>query len=356
MHLAEIVSRRSVPGAVVALSLTRRCPLSCAHCSTDSGPSSEEHDGALFRRFVATFTRADHPEFLLLTGGEPLLRPELVHALAGAARAVGTRTYLLTGMFFARHPRPSPAVRRAIDAVDHLSASVDAYHEEQVPRAAAWSVLRRVAAAGKDISLQVVGTDDEDPYLAEVTAAARRAFADRVPMIVGRLSPGGRARAWSLPRPSRPGGSAGPDRPRPCTMAAWPVVGFDGTVTACGNQRVVDHDPLPAHLRLGHAAVDGWPEIRHRCRTSAVLRGLRVFGPAYPGGAGTPHGTGTPAGYCQSCWALSGSGPAVPAARLAALDDQVSAIGVRAGAVGFVRRYGCARYADLVLLGYRDGR
>lgn len=349
MHLAEIVCRRAVAGAVVALSLTRRCPLACAHCSTESGPRGEEFDGDLFTRFVATFTRENHPEFLLLTGGEPLLRPALVTEIAEAARAAGTRTFLLTGMFFARHGALTPAISRAVDAVDHLSASVDVHHETQVSRSAAWSLLRRIAGTGKDVSLHITGTGDDDPYLARATTEARREFADRVPMLVGRLARAGRARTWSLPPAAQP---AGPVRPQPCTMAAWPVVGFDGTVTACGNQSVVDHRPLPDHLRLGHVRVDGWPAIRHRSRTSTALRRLRVFGPTYPA---SPGAAGTATGYCQSCWRLSTSEHQVPEDRLEALDEQVTAAQVRAGAVGFARRYGCARYADLVLLGYRNG-
>jgi organic radical activating enzyme len=354
MHLVEILSRRPVPGAAVALSLTRRCPLRCRHCSTDSGPSSEEHAASLFERFVTTFTAADRPEFLLLTGGEPLLRPHLVTSLAAMARAVGTRTYVLSGMFFARQRRVSRSVRQAIDAVDHLSASLDFFHEEQVPRDAVLLALRSLVEQGKDVSLQVVGSGDDDPYLAEVTAQARRALGDRVPMLVGRLATAGRARSWNqrLVSTRPPAGTSSLLAADPCTMAAWPVVGFDGTVTACGNQDVVDHEPLPAHLRLGHVSVDSWSTIQQRCVSSPILRGLRVFGPLYLAGPGGP------AGYCAACWRLSGAAEAASTlakrAAVGVLEERVTALQIGAGAVGFARRYGCARYAGLVLLGYRD--
>ena len=45
MHLMEVLELRPVPGAALFLAVTRRCPLSCAHCSTNSMLSSEEHDG-----------------------------------------------------------------------------------------------------------------------------------------------------------------------------------------------------------------------------------------------------------------------------------------------------------------------
>ena len=60
MHIAQILALRPVPAAGAFLTLTRRCPLSCAHCSTNSMLSSEEHSAAIFADFAATFTPDDH--------------------------------------------------------------------------------------------------------------------------------------------------------------------------------------------------------------------------------------------------------------------------------------------------------
>ena len=76
MHLVELLSLRPVPAAGVYLTLTRRCPLTCAHCSTNSMMDSEEHAADLFLRFAESLTPTDHPGVLALTGGEALLRPE----------------------------------------------------------------------------------------------------------------------------------------------------------------------------------------------------------------------------------------------------------------------------------------
>src|SRR4051794_26726654 len=100
MHLAELLTRRAVPAAAVFAVLTSRCPLACRHCSTDSGPRGADLPEEVLTAFVGSFGRSAPPEFLLLTGGEPLLRPELVVRLAGLARAAGTRSYLLTGGYF----------------------------------------------------------------------------------------------------------------------------------------------------------------------------------------------------------------------------------------------------------------
>jgi pyruvate-formate lyase-activating enzyme len=276
MHLMEILADRSVLGGGVFLSLTRRCPLSCDHCSTRSELTSEESDAEPYRRFVASFTPEDHPGTLVLTGGEPLLRPSLVRELANTARAAGTRVAIISGMFFARQPRLPPAIDEAIGAVDHLIASLDAFHDQEVPRAAVLRTLEHVRRRGIDVSVQLAGFGPDDPYLTAAIHDIRRTFDDEVPMLVAEVHPVGRAATW-LPAPRPVHREVAPN---PCTMAAWPVVAFDGTVVACCNQRAID-GPTPEHLRLGHIGTDGWPAVRARHWTDPTLRGIRTFGPRY---------------------------------------------------------------------------
>ena len=98
--------------------------------------------------------------------------------------------------------------------------------------------------------MHLVGLDADDPYLVERTEEIRERFDGRVPMLVNGVNAvGPRARSGST-RTTR--AARRPTRPSPCTLAAWPLVAFDGTVVACGNDDVVD-GPAPAHLRLGHA-------------------------------------------------------------------------------------------------------
>ncbi|MGH6657894.1 MAG: radical SAM protein, partial [Actinocrinis sp.] len=101
MHLARMLDLRPIPAAGVAVAVTRRCPLACRHCSTASLPRGEQYPDQPIRRFVASFADAEPPGVLLLTGGEPLLRPKLVTGLATAARRAATASCVVTGMFFA---------------------------------------------------------------------------------------------------------------------------------------------------------------------------------------------------------------------------------------------------------------
>jgi hypothetical protein len=298
MHLLDLLAVRTTPAAGIYLGLTRRCPLSCAHCSTASTLASEEHADELFVRFVESFTPDDHPEMLVISGGEALLRPRLVQRLTASAHAAGARVALISGMFFARQPTIPPAIDRAIADVDHFIASLDIFHEQEVAREDVFRVLQTLIDGGQDVSLQIVGLGAADPYLADVTSAVRTRFDDHVPMLVGSVGAVGRAHDWvEAPRPRAPREV----QPSPCAKATWPVVAFDGTVVGCCNQDVIDGD-LPAHLRLGHVLVDDWPTIRERCLARPMLQGLRVFGPQY---LMNRFGSGRCDGYCDTCVRLS---------------------------------------------------
>ncbi|MFB7916694.1 radical SAM protein [Streptomyces sp. NPDC056061] len=351
MELAELIGLRPVPAGGVLITLTRRCPLRCAHCSTGSAPEVREEPGAdALERFVSSFTATDRPEVMMLTGGEPLLRPRLVAALARTARTVGTRTALLSGMFFARSEGGLPApVRRAVSALDHFSASLDLPHEREVPRAAVFRAVREIRELGVAVSFHLTGTGRDDAYLADVTADIDRSFGGTVPSLVNEVRPFGRAASWARPARTVPDDAGA----LPCAMAAWPVVAFDGTVLACCNQDTVDRRPAPPHLRLGHVEEDDWAAVRARSLGSPLLRLVRTVGPAHLRSRWSP---GTPAGsYCGDCHRL-GELPGVVAAAGAvatgaagALLDLTAARRQHAqGPEALVRRHGCAAYADLV--------
>jgi pyruvate-formate lyase-activating enzyme len=322
VHLVELLRLRSQPFAGLFLGLTRRCPLHCAHCSTASTIASEESPAAWYEHFASTFTAGDRPDIALLSGGEPLLRPQLVTRLTEQCHTVGTRVALLTGSFWG--PRaPSPAVQRAMDAVDLLSVSMDVFHEQEVPRASVFATIERRLDRGTDVSVQTVGAGPDDPWVAQLVDEIDARFDRTVPILVGPLGPSGRERATPgaavtsttgdrgetavavrAPTRSAPRGEDVPlatdVAPEPCGFASWPVAGFDGTITACCQQSVVDD--APGHLRLGHLTTDAWPEIRARGEAAAILRAIRVYGPQHLAArAGRPVGT-----YCGTCRALDG--------------------------------------------------
>ncbi|MFF3837659.1 radical SAM protein [Streptomyces sp. NPDC001930] len=356
MDLAELIGLRPVPCGGLLVALTRRCPMSCAHCSTGSSmAASDEPDKRQLRDFIGSFSAEDRPEVVMLTGGEPLLLPELAARVAGLAQAAGSRVALLSGMFFARGGRVPDRIMRTITALDHFSASLDVHHEREVPRADVLRALRAVLDAGVPASIHLTGTgtgtgaDAPDPYLVDVVADVRRVFGPRMPMLVNEVRPLGRAAGLVRPTPPGPDDSLA----APCALAAWPVVAFDGTVAACCNQWTVDRRPVPPHLRLGHIAEDDWPTVRERSLGSPVLRMLRAVGPRRLHARYETEPA--PAGYCRSCHALADRPSVLEGAardaggRVGELLDRLTTEQQRAaGPAALVRRMGCARYAHLV--------
>jgi len=352
MHLVEILALRQVPAAGLYLSLTRRCPLSCAHCSTNSSLASEEHEASNFTRLVESFTPDCHPEILVLTGGEPLVRPKLVRDITELAHAVGTRLVLASGMFFARSPEVPRVLDETILRVDHLTASLDIYHEQQVARADVFRVIGQVLDRGQDVSFCVVGLHEQDPYLLDVTNDIRRTFDDRVPMLVNLVGAVGRAREWLEESGKASPGHMTPEA-IPCDMAAWPVVSYDGTVVACCNQDAVD-GPTPEHLRVGRASVDEWPTLRRRYAESATLRAIRTFGPMYVADKYSDGAIGCD-GYCSTCLRLSDSPrvaqqlePVMARPVMRVLEEQMTVLQQQR----FVGRHAPASFVHLADLGF----
>ena len=79
---------RDLPGPVIIWNLTRRCNLTCKHCyavSTDTHFPGELDTAAVFK--VLDDLKASRATALILSGGEPLLRPDIFD-IARRARAM----------------------------------------------------------------------------------------------------------------------------------------------------------------------------------------------------------------------------------------------------------------------------
>ena len=89
---------------VVAWNLTKKCNLQCTHCYISAGPwedASDELTPAECLRVVDQLVEVNPSPMLILSGGEPLLRPDLPALAAHAVRrgctvVVGTNGTLLT--------------------------------------------------------------------------------------------------------------------------------------------------------------------------------------------------------------------------------------------------------------------
>jgi 7-carboxy-7-deazaguanine synthase len=133
-----------------------------------------------------------------LTGGEPLLQPEAVRALALALRARGPRIYLET------HGLASEALEKVVDVVDVVAMdwklASDVRRADDPPRGSvaefhgAHAAFLRVALRAPEVMVKVVVTPATTE--AELDAACRRIaeVSPAVPLIVQPVTPFGAVR------------------------------------------------------------------------------------------------------------------------------------------------------------------
>ena len=77
------------PPHLVALNLTRRCNLNCAHCYLDAGARDNDDSGELSTTEVTALlddiAAQSDETMIVFTGGEPLLRTDLTELVAHAS-------------------------------------------------------------------------------------------------------------------------------------------------------------------------------------------------------------------------------------------------------------------------------
>ncbi len=258
------------PGQHLAVMLTRRCNRPCGPGSVARAPGIKGEPGDAevvewIRAAAAAGTRS-----VRLTGGEPMLRPQLVMRLLRECRRLGMGTSMTSNGFWGRSPARARRQLRALKrgGLGSLVISYDRYHAEfQGP-----DPVRHISAAADEIGMPmrvtlVRGTDE-----AELTA------------LVGRLQdlPATRFRVYDL----QPVGRA---RTLPltlhraevegfCTACASPALSDDGRVMACNGPAYFEGERSP--LVLGTVRDTPLAELLERHRTDPVLDTIRTTGPA----------------------------------------------------------------------------
>lgn len=302
MHLVDILKLRQVTLSGIYICLTRRCPLSCEHCSTNSNPFSNEFpDPSYLERFVDSFEETKPPQILCLTGGEPLILPELVNKLANKAHSVGTKVMSMTGLYFANSKKMTSSLLNAIQNLDHLSISVDYFHEKQLGRLSIFETIHKIREAGTDMSISIVGMNENDPYLGDLVNSIRDEFNSEIPMLVSFISSTGRAKQLETAH-KEDNNIQGIAYNGGCRYITWPVISFDGSIVACCNQKVVD-GPHPSHLTLGHVSNTNWKQVSEKVINNSIIKAIRIVGPKeflkYVGKEDPCNG------YCDSCMSIN---------------------------------------------------
>jgi heme d1 biosynthesis radical SAM protein NirJ len=171
-----LAGRRDPPGPVVIWNLVRRCNLTCLHCysiSADVDFPGELSTGEVFA-VMDDLARFRVP-VLILSGGEPLLRPDLFE-IAARAKRMGFYTGLSTNGTLIDAPM---AGRIAAAGFDYVGVSLDglrATHDRFRRRAGAFDAslggLRLCRARGVKVGLRFTLTQQNAHDLPALVALA----------------------------------------------------------------------------------------------------------------------------------------------------------------------------------------
>ena len=254
----------------LALVLTLKCPLSCAHCIVDSSPSrTEALDTDFALRLIQDAARLG-VRTVGFTGGEPFVRAKDLYLLHAQAKRLGMQTIIVTSAFFAKSASIAMKVLAPFASVDFLAISSDSYHQEFT----ATNTVRFAAQAAKEllighVEIQIAfSTEDAFRATANIFADLNGITLRRQP-----IWPVGQAAAL-LPESSNILTNVS-FLNLSCPMVG-PVVTPDLKVHGCCSSllNLKGLDPLI----LGNLAAESIDEVAARARSHAYYNFLKRFG------------------------------------------------------------------------------
>ena len=175
--------KRNPPGPVVIWNLIRRCNLTCKHCysiSADKDFPGELSTKEIFQ--VMEDLKAFGVPVLILSGGEPLLRPDIFD-IAHRAKAMGVYTGLSTNGTLIDRDNIGPIAEVGFDyvgiSIDGIKETHDRFRRMQGAFDASMRGLRLCQAHGIKVGLRFTMTQDNAHELPQLLALMEREDVDK---------------------------------------------------------------------------------------------------------------------------------------------------------------------------------
>ena len=256
---------------VMALMLTRRCNMSCAHCSVESGPRVEgQPDDEELLQSVRDAIRLGIST-IQLTGGEPMLREDLVMRLLAEIKALGAYATLSSNGFWGKNAAVAAQKVRALSeaGVGRLTISYDRYHAEFQGSEPAVNIARAVEENDLSMQMSINFTRQMGDSLSDLVAPfegfskAQMRFYD--------VQAVGRARDFA-PATLRA------ECEGFCTACCVSTLTDDGRMTACNGPSYFSDASSP--LVVGSLHEYSFGELMKKHRHDPILETIRTFGPS----------------------------------------------------------------------------
>jgi pyruvate-formate lyase-activating enzyme len=258
------------PVVTVAVMVTRRCNMACAHCSVESSSKIRAQPSeADLERYVNEIADAG-ARAVLFTGGEPMIREKLVVRLMSIAKKRGLVSAITTNGFWGK---TLPDARRTIASMckaglGFFTLSYDRYHAEFQGPEPGKNILRAAEELGVPMNLNVtrIANDSEIGELIrpfEMSKHAKVRLYDVQPV----------GRALDLPSSSLRSEVVGA-----CEGARLPAITDDGRMTACNGPAYFQ--PPESPLNLGSLENSSVKSLLEKHRDDPILQTIRIFGPS----------------------------------------------------------------------------
>lgn len=156
---ADLLALQRQAWTGLVFSITRRCPLSCTHCITRSGPDPSL---PLLPLPLADQWAAELPTLqarglthISFTGGEPLLAVKAVQRLSSAAAHAGIANFVVTSAAWASSPSAAARMVERLPAVSHWDIGYDDFHAAQMPASRLTDAVAALEDAGASYTVRV---------------------------------------------------------------------------------------------------------------------------------------------------------------------------------------------------------
>jgi len=164
--------KRHPPGPVVIWNLIRRCNLTCLHCysiSADKDFPGELSSGEVYR--VMDDLKAFHVPVLILSGGEPLLRPDIFE-ISRRAKAMGFYVGLSSNGTLIDEALIEPIAAIGYDyvgiSIDGIRETHDRFRRREGAFDASMKAIRLCRDAGIKVGLRFTMTQDNAAELPQL--------------------------------------------------------------------------------------------------------------------------------------------------------------------------------------------
>ena len=253
----------------VSIMLTRRCNMTCAHCSVKSGPKIREEPTREELIAIMHSIADSGVSGVQLTGGEPMIREKIVFDLLRVAKKRGMGATLTSNGFWGKRQstawRTVAALKRAGTA--RLTISYDRYHAQFQGPQPALNIARAAEWFNLPMNINITRVVN-DPEIAGIIAPFEKRH--QLKMRFYDVQEVGRAR--ELPIAELRGETSGY-----CTACCVPAITDDGRITACNGPSYFLDEASP--LAIGSLRRNSMAELIEKHTNDPILETIRRAGP-----------------------------------------------------------------------------